>query len=197
MSLLDSEVMAIRAELGFNVLTIGAMPYVGYTSLFDQIIQPYTQGGAVTSCSTSVTAATTATPVTLTLASATGFAALDRVVVDVDDLQEIATIRSVSGSTISVVLSLAHSGTYPVVVEGGESQIRDCLRRLRDIKNRLLSAAKTAGLKRAEDLEWYPNAVAVGLFSQRNAARGELADMLGLGDMWRAKRGAGQTVSPY
>lgn len=40
MSLLPSELATIRAELGFNVLTIGAEPYIGVTSVFDQVIAP-------------------------------------------------------------------------------------------------------------------------------------------------------------
>ena len=119
MSLSSQDVLTVRRELGHNLLTIGALPFIRYVSLFDQIVGPYMDTGATTTSSTTVTAASTPTPVTLTLASATGFTAEARVVVDVDSLQEEATIRAVSGSTITLILSLAHTGTYPVTMVGG------------------------------------------------------------------------------
>jgi hypothetical protein len=47
MSLLDSEVERIKAELGYNVLTIGALPYVGFSQLFANVLQPYTSAGGI------------------------------------------------------------------------------------------------------------------------------------------------------
>lgn len=197
MALTTAEVARIKAVLGYNVLTVGALPYIGHSELFDQVIVPYMQAGASTTSSTSVTAVTTPTAVTLTIASATGFTSGDRVVIDVDDLQEVATIRSLSGTSMGVVLSLGHAGTYPVTVEGGESIVREKLAELRTIETRVLGAAKTAGLKRAEDLEWYNNGTFSGLLSQRMAARDELASILGVANMWRVRQGATQTVSLY
>ncbi len=203
MALSDSEVMRIKAELGYNVLTIGALPYIGFTALFDQIIQPYMQGGASTTSSTTVTAATSATPVTLTLASGTGFASGNRVVVDVDDRQEVVTAQNVSGTSLTVLLTLAHSGTYPVTVEGGETLIREQLTRLRAINAQITAAPGTAGIKRVDVIEFYGGGSGGGssqidvLYKQRDRARDELASMLGIENRFRSRQGAGQTVSLY
>src|SRR5512139_2281259 len=98
MALTDAEIARIKNHCGYNLLTVGALPYIGYVSLFDQVIQPYLTGGASTTSSTAVTAATSATPATLTLSSASGFTAGDIAIVDVDARQERVTIQSVSGS---------------------------------------------------------------------------------------------------
>lgn len=206
MSLSDSEVVRLKAELGYNVLTLGALPYVGYTSLFDQVIQPYTEAGASTTSSTTVAAATTATPVTLTLASGTGFASGDRVVIDVDDRQEVVTAQNVSGASLTVLLTLAHTGTYPVTVEGGETLIREQLARLRAINAQITAAASTAGIKRVDVIEFYGGGTGGQgggtaqidvLYKQRDRARDELASLVGVQNMWRARRSGGQTLSVY
>ena len=75
MALSNAELERIKAELGYNVLTIGALPYVGFSQMFTNVVQAYMSSGASTTSSTAVTAATTATPATLTLASGTGFTA--------------------------------------------------------------------------------------------------------------------------
>src|SRR4051812_9427284 len=108
--LTTGEITRIKSELGFNVLSLGAEPYVGVTQYFEQIAIPNLQAGAVTTSSTAVTAVadgSTATPVTLTVASATGIAMFDRVIVDVDDAIEMATVRAVSGLSVTVILRLA------------------------------------------------------------------------------------------
>jgi hypothetical protein len=151
MALTTSDLAKVRAELGYNTLSVGAEPYISYVAVFDVVIKTYMQGGASTTSSTTVAAAATPTAVTLTLASATGFTAGDRVVVDVDSLQESATIRSVSGATISVLLSLAHAGTYPVTVEGGETLLRALLKKIDALKDQFSQVVQTAGLKRAEE----------------------------------------------
>ena len=57
MALLTSELMRIRAELGYNALGVGAEPYVGITAVFDQIVKVYLNAGATTTSATAVTAA--------------------------------------------------------------------------------------------------------------------------------------------
>lgn len=194
MALLDSEVFRIKAELGFNLLLIGALPYVQITALFEQAIQPYLSAGATTSSSTAVTAATTATPVTLTLASATGFSVFSRVVIDVDDRQESATVSAVSGNTITVLLRGAHSGTYPVTVEGGEAIVRDVLKNIATVKKQIASLVTKGGLKRAEDIEWYEVKSGAGGSAALQDAykllgfwRDELAAALGVPNLWRSR----------
>lgn len=196
MALTSSEVARLKYELGFNVLSVGAEPYIGVAALFEQVIQPYTTAGASTTSSTAVTAADTPTPVTLTLASPTGFAAGVAVIVDVDSRQERATVQSVSGSTITVLLAFTHSGTYPVTVEGGESIIRGILQKLQAIDGLsagasagiLGAAAATAGIKKVDDIEFFGGGDGVGSgvsrFSElrrlREYWRDELASVLGI-----------------
>lgn len=155
MALLDSEVAKIKWHLGYNGLTIASEPYILHAAVFDQVIQPYTQAGLLTSSSTEVDAATSPEQVGLVLASATGLSVGDKIVVDVDSRMETATIQSISGSTVYVLLKNAHTGTYPVSEECGETIIRNILSKLDDIIARIQSAASSAGLKRAEDIEWY------------------------------------------
>lgn len=205
MALSDSEIYRIRKELGYNVLTVGAEPYIGIVAIFNRVIQTYMSGGASTTSSTAVTAASTPTVVGLVLASITGFTTGDRVVVDVDSFRETPTIRSISGSTISVALSLAHTGTYPVVVEGGETMVRDLLRKIEAVNTQLDAASSTAGLKRAEDIEWYQSQTGAyggsaqlgALYSQRSQLRDELAMLLGVENLWRVRQSAGSSVAVY
>lgn len=199
MALLDGELDRIKYELGFNALNVGAEPYVGVAAIFSQVIQPYLRSGATTTSVTSVVAATSATPVSLTLASATGFAAFARVVVDVDDLQEVATVRSISGSAITVPLLKAHSGTYPVTVEGGESIVRGLLTRLRNIDQSISDASSSAGIKRVDEIEFFGDTVASSAFSvltgQQKYWRSELCRVLfGVGDISQL-RGGGRGAS--
>jgi len=197
MALLTSEIMRIRVELGYNALNVGAEPYIGTQAVFNQVIQTYMQGGASTTSSTTVTAASAPTPVTLTLASATGFTVGDRVAVDVDARYESAVIETLSGSTATVLLSSAHSGTYPVSVEGGESIVREALRAIAACKAQLTgSALRSAGLKRADEVEFYADQKGASsrLADTRRelmAWRDELAGVLGVVNYWRTGRGGG------
>jgi hypothetical protein len=197
-ALLTSELRRIREELGYNVLDAGADPYISIYAVFDQVIAVYMQGGASTTSSTTVTAASTATPVTLTLASATGFTAGDNVAIDVDDRYEQARVQAVSGSTITVLLQLAHSGTYPVTVEGGEMIVREILREIAKVKARMGQILTIAGLKRADEVEWYPAMKGQGPFAELrnllNFWRDELASTLGVQNLWRVRRGGGVPV---
>ena len=187
MALLDSELARIKWHLGFNLLDVGATPYIGVAAIFEQVIQPYLSGGATTTCATAVTAASTPTPVTLTLASATGFTAMDPVIVDVDSRQERATVQRVNGSTITVILSLAHTGTYPVTVEGGEAIIRSILGNCDAASAAYASAISSAGIKQLGrgEIEWFGDgAGSSGLLTSTKRAlthwRNELASALGM-----------------
>lgn len=199
MALLDSELARIKWHLGFNLLEVGANPYIGVAAIFEQVIQPYLSGGATTTSATAVTAATTPTPVTLTLTSATGFSALDPVIIDVDSRQERATVQAVSGSTITVILSLAHSGTFPVTVEGGETIVRTLLKRCESAAQAYDDALSSAGIKQLGrgEIEWFGDgAGSSGLLTSTKKAlthwRGELASALGMGA--RGSSGGGMTT---
>jgi protein involved in polysaccharide export with SLBB domain len=200
MALLDSEVARIKYELGWNLLTIGALPYIGHASIFEQVIQPYLDSGASTTSATAVTAATTATPVALTLASATDFAAGDRVVIDVDERQEVVTVQSITGAAITVQLTKAHSGTYPVTVDGGETIIRELLQRLRTVSEQTSDASGTAGIKQVDVIHFFGDgstAQSKTLASLRMKWRDELASALGIPNMWRMRQSAGQRSALY
>src|SRR5260221_10271484 len=98
MALLDSEIVRCRHELGYNVLSIQALPYIGITTIFDQVIQTYITSGAKTTSGSPVSAALVPTPQTIVLADGTGFHAGDRVINDVDGRQELVTAQSLAGA---------------------------------------------------------------------------------------------------
>jgi len=201
-ALLDSEIARCKYELGYNVLAIGAEPYIGVARVFELVIQPNVLEGAKTTSATAVTAVAAgalASPVTLTLASATGFAAGDRVVVDVDSRQEAATVQSVAGSTITVLLSKAHTGTYPVTVERGESIVREILGRLRDIADKLGSTVvQQVGIKKVDEIEFFGgNMYSIRREMQRmqDYWRNELASALGVRNLRTSN--AGSEIAVY
>lgn len=197
MALTDSEVRRIKYELGYPLVSVGAEPYIGVAAIFEQVIQPYLTAGAVTTSATAVTAASTATPVTLTLASATGFADFARVVIDVDDRQEFATVQHMSGSAMTVLLRKAHSGTYPVTVEAGESIVREILRecvRLGGGGGLVSNAASKAGLKKVDEIEFFGDSSGITITAQQRKElarwRDDLAMALGVENL-RGIRGGG------
>lgn len=199
MAFLDSEIRRIRHELGFNTLAVGAEPYVSVTLLFEQVVQANTLAGAATTSTTSVTAASAPTPVTLTLASATGFQAGQRVVVDVDANREVATVRSISGATAVLLLQKAHTGTYPVEVESGETITRETLARIDSVKSELAGTFGYGALKKVDEIEFYDTSSSLfgTLGDQLMYWRDELASTLGVPNMWRGRQSAGASLSLY
>ncbi len=195
MALLDSEILRIKYELGYPLMAIGAEPRIDHVAIFDQVVQPYLETGAATTSSTAVTAASTPTPVTLTLASGTGFASGAVVVIDVDSRQERVTAQNVSGASLTVLLSLAHTGTYPVTVEGGEAIVREILARLRDIGGQVTQSASTAGLKSVGRgaVEWYEGGSSSSfesLIATQASQRDELASAIGVPNLRNQRGGA-------
>lgn len=198
MALLDSEIYRIKAELGFNVLSIGAEPYFEISALFD-IIQDNLSGGASTTSSTSV-ASPDGSPATLTLASVTGFTAGARVAVDVDARQEFATIASLSGSSIVVQLSKVHSGTYPVVVDGPEVVVRQLLQDIEKTKAKLVEQYGSGALRQVDEIQWYDarGKTSFGIIGENLAwYREQLAAALGIDSMWSVHAAGGQTMAVY
>jgi hypothetical protein len=204
--LLQSELDRIKAELWFNLLQVGAEPYVSITRYFEQIVLPNLSAGALTSSPTQVTAVapgSPAAPVTLTLASAVGFSTLSRVIIDVDDLQEAATVQAVSGATITLPLRLGHTGTYPVNVEGGESLVREYLVRCRRVADLIGKYGSRAGVKSIDkgDVEFYGGAHEKNglrtLADLQTQVRSELCSLLfGVGNIQQFGR-SGSRVSMY
>jgi len=202
MALLDSELRRIKYELGYNVLDVGAEPYIGVHAVFDQVIQTYMNSGATTTSTTVVVVASEATPVTLTLASGTDFTAGVRVIIDVDSRQEEATVQSIAGADITVLLKLAHTGTYPVTVEDGESIVRSILRSLDKVSGALsgYGTVDAAGLSKVDEIEFKHNSQAsrtLELQGQQSYWRDELASVLGVVNLRSSRSSAGSTCSLY
>ena len=201
MALTTSEVQRIKAELKYHLLTVSAEPMIGYYATFEQVIQPYLQAGASTTVTltTAIAAATTPTPQTLPLASATGFSAFDRVVIDVDDRQEVATIQLLDGTDMTVLLSKAHSGTFPVMVEGGEAFIRQILHRLDSIAVELGEGATgAAGVKRVDEITFHDSRGGSRLASLEDVQahwRDKLAAALGVENLWNQHQASGASVA--
>jgi len=183
MALTDPEIRRIKYELGANVLSFDSAPYIGTAQVFENVIQQNVLSGAETTSATAVTAATTPTPATLVLASATGFATGDKVIIDVDSRRESATIGNLAGTSMTVLLGNAHSGTYPVVVESGETIVRDILHALVAIGEKLGLdadgiAISAAGIKRVDEI-WFKDGV--GQTPHR--------ELLKVQDYWRTRLG--------
>jgi hypothetical protein len=195
MALLDSEIARIKAELGYSLLSIST-PYANVTAIFELIIQPYLTGGAVTSSATTVTAGALST---ITLASGTGFTTGNRIAVDVDGAQEIVTARLVSGTALTATFLKAHTGTYPVTVEGGESIVRELLGFIRATKGEMSTQLGTGSIKKVDEIEFYQTGGTVfGLLGQQlHYWREELAAVLGVDSMWAQKRAGAQRLAVY
>lgn len=199
MALTDGEIQRLRYELGYGVLSVGAEPYVTYYASLDIVVRDYLTAGAVTTSTTGVAATPTPTPVTLTLASVTGFAVFDNVVVDVDSRQEKARVEHISGSTITLLLSKAHSGTYPVTVEKGESIIRELLQKCREAADAMSSKGLgAAGIKKVDEIEFFGDKKDSGVFErispQLRFWRNELASALRVVNLRELEAGAGQML---
>lgn len=183
MAFSNSEIQRIQYELGYNLLDHGAVVYVETTMLFQQVVQGYIDAEVATTSSTTVTATSTPTPVAITLASATGFAAGQRVVIDVDSRQESATIAALSGASATVQLKNAHSGTYPVSVEGPITIAKECLKRIADVKAEMAGVYGWGPLKKVDEVEFHAGSGGshFGRLGQQLAFwRNELASVLGV-----------------
>ncbi len=197
MALLDAELARCKAELGYNLVSIG-QPYIGVTALFEQVIQVYLGAGATTTSSTSITG--DGTPQTITLTLATGFSSGARVVVDVDGRQEKLTIQDLSGTDLTALFAKTHTDTYPVTVEGGESLVRE---KLAEIWTARVTRGKAQGrgaLKAITgDVEWYDTGATAFASSSAeiDLLRDELAGLIGVENMWRRKQSASSRLSVY
>lgn len=201
MALSDGEVARIKSELGYNLIAGDVSLYVnGWTAIFEVAIQPYLDAGTATTSATAVTAASAYTPVALTLTSATGFASGARVVIDVDSRKETATIQNLSGTSMTVQLRLAHSGTYPVVLaDSGEAIVREILAKIASVKTTMGETFGEGSIKKVDELEFYDSGSATfgSLGSQLSWWREELASTIGVPSGWSMKRSAGQSLSVY
>lgn len=196
MALLDSEIARCRYELGYNVLAVGAEPYIGVSQIFELVVKTNMLAGAITTSTTTVAANTAANPTTLTLVSVAGFSVGDRVIVDVDDRQESATVQAIAGSTITMLTTKAHSGTYTVTVERGESIVREILARLRLIADRLgVGVLLQAGIAKVDEIEFFAGGQGVRHETEKIQSywRKELSSALGVQNL-RTSVGSGIAV---
>lgn len=178
MAFTDSEIARMRFELGYNVLGFDASPYIGITSVFDSVIQSSALSGAATTSATSVSEATTPTPATIVVASATDLAAGVRIVVDVDSRAETVTIQSVSSTNVTAIFSKAHSGTYPVAVESGETIAREILAQIKELDSQTVSRLTASGIKKVDEIEFQSTSGGRSATSDFTAARDYLRDQL-------------------
>lgn len=198
MALSDAELFRLRTELGDNLLEVAASPYLGLRSVWT-VIQANLDEPTITT--TSTTTVSTAGATALTLASATGFAAKQRVQIDTDEQREVVTIRAVSGSTISVLCRKTHSGTYPVEVETGETIVRGLLQDLEIARQRILDAASSAGLKQVDEVQWFGasdgRTVLDELVRHQRTLRAELARACGVSQFYRGSTAASSMYEVY
>jgi hypothetical protein len=203
-ALSDTEIDRIRYHTGSNLLKAGAEPYIGnVNAVYDEVIQTYARTAPTTTSNTAVVAAGSPTPVTLTLADATGIEPYERVLVDVDSRLEPATVQSKTGSDITLMLTLAHTGTYPVAVFSGETQIRYLLNKCEELERQKGSSGTfgSAGLERVDEV-WFNtggggNAVYKSLADQLMGWRDSLCMALGLPNGWRLRQNAGLRTEAY
>lgn len=200
MALLTSELERAKAELGYNLLTTGSAYIADYAALFEQAVAPYLSAGAKTTSSSTVAPVSPPTPLAITLTSATGFTAGDRVVVDVDSRQEAVTIQSLASTTLTALFTKTHSGNYPVTVEGGESIVREKLAEIFAARVTRGKAQGRGALKAITgDIEWFDTGISA--FASSSAEidkhRDELAAILGVPNLWRSRAAAGLRLSVY
>jgi hypothetical protein len=199
MAFSTQELYRIKRELGYHLLTVGSLPYIGYASLFESVINTNIADEVTTTASLSRTATSGAVPTSVTLASATGFAAGARVVVDVDDRTETVTIQSLSGAVATLPLRKAHSGTVPVSLEGPISMAREILRKIETVRERMATTYGEGAIRKVDEVEfWNANRSVFGaLGDQLDYWRSELASVLGIHNARSAGGSGSVSVSVY
>ncbi len=200
MALLDSEIARCKAELGGHLLDPSSSYGDDWSGRFETAVQPYMTAGASTTSSTSVIPEVPPVPAAITIASATGFEAPARVVLDVDARQETVTIQSLSGTSLTALFTKTHSGTYPVTVEGGESIVREKLAELVAARVQRAKSKGRGALKAyVGDMEFYDTKSTAfqSTTYEIDVLRDELAAILGVENLWRTRQAAGQRLAVY
>jgi hypothetical protein len=123
---------------------------------------------------------------TITLTSATGYAAGQRIVLDVDDQRETVTIRSLParGRGRFGRVPLHTLGTYPVEVESPLTLVRGYISDLITLEQVERGAFDTAGVRRVDEIEFFGRAEGGSKLQvvneTRNRLRAKLASALNL-----------------
>ncbi len=199
------EIWRLKAELGFNLLDVGADSYAiqGIYQVFETVINENIEAEVTTTSVTPVTATIDPTPSTIVLALATGFATNDRVFVDVDDRQENFTIQNLVTTSLTGLFTKAHTGTYPVSLEGPIPLAREAMRRILETKAELETIFGEGALKQVDEIHFFDTKDSENLFGSTGATlmywRDELASRLGVPNMWRRKahNSAGSQMAVY
>jgi hypothetical protein len=190
-TLTDDELARIKAEVFDNLLGLGAIPYFDVRTLY-----PVIRDNVVSSdvaATTSSTAVSVVGATTITLADATGYAAGQRIVLDVDDARETVTIRALTGAVASVICRYTHAGTYPVQVESPLTLVRGYISDLITLEQIERGAFDTAGVKRVDEIEFFGmqeggSKIAV-VNATRDRLRAKLASALNLTKIMAEMRG--------
>ena len=153
MSLTSVELDRIRYELGISLVRLGAEPFIAFYAVFTKAVAPYLTDTGSTS-TTTIAAVTTGADAVVTVVAnpivtdpygTVAFAPGVDVVVDTGPNQEFATVRAVTGLSLTLsTLSLAHGtagAQYPVILKGAEWIVRDILTRITAINGELSSTA--------------------------------------------------------
>lgn len=198
----DAQLTRIRHELGQNVLQVGADIYVGVHQILEVVIQNHIAAEITTTSGTSVTAATPGTPVAITLASATGFAAGERIHVDVDGRFEIVTVQSLAGAVATAQFMRPHSGTYPVSMDGPIPIAKSILNKIDAVKQELASVRGEGAVKQVDELRFFQagqggSSLFGELGGQLQFWRKELASALGIPNLWDRKGQSGGRLVAY
>ena len=196
----DALLDRIRYELGYSAVTQTGEPYVSWTLLPDVAFDNL-GSGAETTTATAVATADVGTAVTLVLTSGTGFVSNVRIHVDVGAQREVVVAQSVVTTALTARFTKVHAGTYPVEVESGESMLRTLIFKLDDIRDQIQDSFATAGIKVADEVEFFEgaggDAVLASLWGQRQRWRAELASLLKLPDYSNRGRGATSQLEAY
>lgn len=153
--LTTGELDRIRVELGYNVLDVGAEPYIGVQAYFSQVLRRFLREGLETSSETEVAENAQGSLVVLTLASVTDITLRSKLVIDVDDFLETATVRAISGTDVTVLLKRHHTGVYPVTVDAGLQIVRECLAALFRVQQLIDELEGEGALKKVDEVEFY------------------------------------------
>lgn len=148
----DVEMDRLRAELGFNVLTIGAVPYIPHVVIFD-LIRDYVS--STFDPTTSSTAVSAAGPSTITVADATNIVQFGQYVIDTGAQQEVVTCGNIATTTFSGVFAKTHSGTYPVERESRLTLVRTILAKLTTLEDVIYRAMSQSGIKKVDEIEFF------------------------------------------
>lgn len=195
-----AEVEELRHHLGFGNVGLGGYPYTpdGYLQLFTQVIQPYLGTAPETTATTAVTASTIAT---VTPASMTGIAVGVRLHVDNGSDWEEVLVKAVTVSTFTARFEKAHTTAgYPILVSSGIARLRVLLQAASGAWAAIQSpdAVAGAGLRRVDEIEWYPGLGTLGgAQAQYRAIVGMLGSLVRVDPVDTAGRGAGGRVEVY